>query len=193
MSFSSFESSSQPRRAITKSLAIKSQSFGSESSQSNESLYSYNYNIWSPVDIDTSAISSSSDGTSSPPSSTSMEFNVSPIPASVDPSKVSSSSKRQLPSSKAQAEVISKCIEKNIKYRHINKVLMCSFCKNNGESEVIYRSHSLKDSVGRITCPLLRNYVCPICGESGQNAHTITYCKLFKKSKQTSILANDTN
>lgn len=192
MSFSSFESSSQPRRAITKSLAIKSQSFGSESSQSNESLYSYNYNIWSPVDIDTSAISSSSDGTSSPPSSTSMEFNGSPIADSVEPLKASSS-KRQLPSSKAQAEVISKCIEKNIKYRHINKVLMCSFCKNNGESEVIYRSHSLKDSVGRITCPLLRNYVCPICGESGQNAHTITYCKLFKKSKQTSILANDTN
>lgn len=212
------------KRAITKSLNVKSQSFDTVSGTTNvvgasspiltsgqeSSLYSYNYNIWS-LDFD----SSLSSGSCSPPSSLSMDFSSC---QSSSPSSSNSSSqppigpmmtatnthmtsnpieigcnnqtagKRQLPSSKAQAEVINRCIEKNIKYRCLNKSMICSFCKNNGEPEVIYQSHSLKDSIGRITCPLLRNYVCPICGESGQNAHTITYCKKFKKSKQSNIL-----
>ena len=52
----------------------------------------------------------------------------------------------------------------------------CVFCKNNGEKSEIYLSHVLKDNEGRVLCPILRKYVCPICGVSGDNAHTIRYC-----------------
>ena len=57
----------------------------------------------------------------------------------------------------------------------------CVFCKNNQESEMVYGSHILKDSEGRTTCPILRNYTCPICGVSGDGAHTIKYCPLNKE------------
>ena len=52
----------------------------------------------------------------------------------------------------------------------------CVFCKNNGERTDIYMSHVLKDSEGRVMCPVLRKYTCPLCGVSGDNAHTIRYC-----------------
>ena len=100
-------------------------------------------------------------------------------------------SKKQLPSSKTQFDV-SKCIEKSVKILKSNpeKVIMCSFCKNNGEPEHIWRSHNIKDVHGKVTCPLLQVYKCPACGETGQNAHTITYCKKFKAQKRKEILSN---
>ncbi|MES1905004.1 MAG: cerebellar neuron development [Paramarteilia canceri] len=52
----------------------------------------------------------------------------------------------------------------------------CTFCKNNGESEAIYSTHFLKNSQGIVTCPILRAYTCPICGQNGDNAHTVKYC-----------------
>ncbi|KAJ9573853.1 hypothetical protein L9F63_008777 [Diploptera punctata] len=52
----------------------------------------------------------------------------------------------------------------------------CAFCKNNGEEERYYKGHTLKDSMGKITCPILKAYVCPICGANGEVAHTIKYC-----------------
>nr|ANT70532.1 nanos [Amphipholis kochii] len=57
----------------------------------------------------------------------------------------------------------------------------CVFCKNNGESEMVYGAHILKDAEGRTSCPILRNYTCPICGVSGDGAHTIKYCPLNKE------------
>ena len=76
---------------------------------------------------------------------------------------------------------------KNLKEK-ANKVLYCTFCKNNGESEQVYSSHLLKDSTSKITCPILFLHVCPICGESGDKAHTLTYCKNYKKSKKNSLI-----
>ena len=52
----------------------------------------------------------------------------------------------------------------------------CVFCKNNGESESVFNSHVLKDCRGKTVCPILRRYKCPLCGTSGDNAHTIKYC-----------------
>ncbi len=54
----------------------------------------------------------------------------------------------------------------------------CAFCKANGEIDEVYLSHVLKDSLGRTTCPILRRYTCPLCGQSGDTAHTIKYCSL---------------
>ena len=64
----------------------------------------------------------------------------------------------------------------------------CQFCRNNSEPKDIYRSHSLKDSLGRVTCPILKSYACPICGASGELSHTLKYCPtLQKKSKLLKI------
>lgn len=64
----------------------------------------------------------------------------------------------------------------------------CIFCKNNKEPEEIYKSHVLKDSDGKTVCPILQKHVCPICSATGEQAHTITYCKEFKKNNRQKIL-----
>lgn len=52
----------------------------------------------------------------------------------------------------------------------------CVFCKNNNEEEVVYKSHTVRDSKGRVLCPILRVYKCPICNADGDDAHTSKYC-----------------
>ena len=76
---------------------------------------------------------------------------------------------------------------------------MCVFCRNNGEKEQIYTSHTLKDASNHVACPILRLYQCPICHASGDQAHTIKYCpyaekdnnciKLFKENGRMSTAA----
>ncbi|XP_072163528.1 nanos homolog 3-like [Diadema setosum] len=65
-------------------------------------------------------------------------------------------------------------------------VSWCVFCKNNGESEIVYGSHKLKSDDGRTTCPILRAYTCPLCGTNGDRAHTIKYCPLSKEQESGS-------
>lgn len=52
----------------------------------------------------------------------------------------------------------------------------CVFCKNNGVDEILYKSHTVKDIKGRVLCPKLRAYQCPICGADGDQSHTVKYC-----------------
>ena len=53
---------------------------------------------------------------------------------------------------------------------------VCVFCRNNGEDEAVYSTHSLKSGDGKVTCPILFAYECPICRATGDNAHTLKYC-----------------
>ncbi|MEQ2181707.1 Nanos 1, partial [Goodea atripinnis] len=57
---------------------------------------------------------------------------------------------------------------------------ICVFCRNNGAPEEVFGSHVLKTPDGRVVCPILRAYTCPLCSANGDNAHTIKYCPLSK-------------
>ncbi|XP_019114409.2 nanos homolog 1 [Larimichthys crocea] len=57
---------------------------------------------------------------------------------------------------------------------------LCVFCRNNGAPEEVYGTHILKTADGRVLCPILRAYTCPLCSANGDNAHTIKYCPLSK-------------
>ncbi|CAN7940579.1 unnamed protein product, partial [Ixodes hexagonus] len=54
----------------------------------------------------------------------------------------------------------------------------CVYCRSSGMQRDFYMSHSLRDGLdGPVTCPVLRRYTCPVCGNAGgDNAHTIRYC-----------------
>ncbi|XP_034021411.1 nanos homolog 1-like [Thalassophryne amazonica] len=58
---------------------------------------------------------------------------------------------------------------------------VCVFCRNNGAPEEVYGTHILKSADGRVLCPILRAYTCPLCSANGDNAHTIKYCPLSKE------------
>jgi hypothetical protein len=73
-----------------------------------------------------------------------------------------------------------------IRRRNGGKKEVCVFCRNNGEREVIFTSHTLKDSSNTIVaCPILRLYPCPICQASGDYAHTIRYCPYADKESSS--------
>nr|XP_057933555.1 nanos homolog 1-like [Doryrhamphus excisus] len=57
---------------------------------------------------------------------------------------------------------------------------VCVFCRNNGAPEEVYGTHILKTADGKVLCPILRAYTCPLCSANGDNAHTIKYCPLSR-------------
>ncbi|XP_067619846.1 protein nanos [Eurosta solidaginis] len=64
----------------------------------------------------------------------------------------------------------------NAKIDKYSAVKHCVFCENNNEPEAVVKSHAVRDSLGRVLCPKLRTYICPICKASGDKAHTVKYC-----------------
>lgn len=61
----------------------------------------------------------------------------------------------------------------------------CRFCKNHPapESAEYAKTHVLRDEEGRITCPILREFVCTICNATGDSAHTYRYCPIVLSRK----------
>ncbi|XP_044875616.1 nanos homolog 1-like [Mauremys mutica] len=58
---------------------------------------------------------------------------------------------------------------------------ICVFCRNNGAPQEVFGSHVLKSLDGRVLCPILRAYTCPLCSARGDNAHTVKYCPLSRR------------
>lgn len=60
---------------------------------------------------------------------------------------------------------------------------MCNFCKMNGDPKDFYTSHNLRED-GFVTCPILQKHVCELCGASGPQAHTRSYCKVAAAGRE---------
>ncbi len=65
---------------------------------------------------------------------------------------------------------------------------LCRFCKQNGESVAVYRSHKLKSNDGKVICPVLRRYTCPTCEATGDQAHTRRYCPRAQPQEAAKML-----
>ena len=83
-------------------------------------------------------------------------------------------------------------IEKSQKNCCSGRSKLCTFCKSNGETKEIYLSHSLKNSVNKIICPILLKYTCVECGASGADTHTIKYCPVMQRKLRNKLLAKIT-
>ena len=55
------------------------------------------------------------------------------------------------------------------------------FCRNNGEDKTVYTTHTLMSKAGKVICPILYAYKCPICAATGDYAHTLKYCPMLPK------------
>ena len=67
----------------------------------------------------------------------------------------------------------------------------CNFCFNNKEPVEVWSSHDLKDErTGKIACTILRKYVCPRCGATGDHAHTNRYCPKNKSEDGSTIVSS---
>ncbi|KAI5643492.1 nanos RNA binding domain-containing protein [Phthorimaea operculella] len=81
------------------------------------------------------------------------------------------------------------------KYSSESGQKMCTFCRKNGETPIVYMTHSVKEKVGNkyvVSCPILRSHICSTCGESGDNAHTITYCPVLRSNNNGQPLQSTT-
>lgn len=69
----------------------------------------------------------------------------------------------------------------------------CGFCFQNKEPSQVYMSHQLKDSQGNVTCPQLFKHVCEVCGSTGSQAHTRSYCPNIVAMRQHLINNHNNN
>ncbi|CAM9490065.1 unnamed protein product [Lampetra planeri] len=73
-------------------------------------------------------------------------------------------------------------------FNESRSAIRCAFCYSNGASVRTCSSHALKDADGRVQCPVMRAYSCPLCGASGDWAHTISHCPTAREPQRKQIL-----
>ncbi|KAF2897415.1 hypothetical protein ILUMI_08760 [Ignelater luminosus] len=54
----------------------------------------------------------------------------------------------------------------------------CKFCLQIGKPTYICNSHQIRNN-GIVECKFLRKLICPLCGATGDKAHTQTQCPLY--------------
>jgi hypothetical protein len=197
----SYEQYNTQQRPITKKLSINT------SYERSPILNTTQASSFSTTTPPSSYISSTTPPSSSLISSTSFSpystgsdsnqilFNNSPSGSPISGRKLNNkrTPKKVLPI-RSDAIDMTQHIENAKKLKQINnKILYCTFCRTNGESEDVYTSHILKDSTDKISCPILRKHICPICAKTGDDAHTMTYCSVFNKSRRQQYLQKAIN
>ncbi len=64
-------------------------------------------------------------------------------------------------------------------------VRVCVFCRSNGEAYSTFTSHAIRCPVtGQLICPVLRAHVCELCGATGDDAHTRSYCPTTRGGRE---------
>ncbi|XP_077496931.1 uncharacterized protein LOC144107684 [Amblyomma americanum] len=75
----------------------------------------------------------------------------------------------------------------------VSQKLECSFCRRLGERDSYTRTHVLRDPVTNVVvCPILRKHHCEICGATGDNSHTRSYCPNKPKGTYNMALLKNT-
>ncbi|CAD5231907.1 unnamed protein product [Bursaphelenchus xylophilus] len=87
------------------------------------------------------------------------------------------------------ADFATKTLLNDNRKKHHNT--FCGFCYNNARVNGCdvtgpgrWLEHNLRDQNGRVTCPCLRMFQCPICGGSGDDAHTQRHCPKRNRGRE---------